>query len=617
MPRPTLAAAVLLSLAGAASAQPGRPTGRGLLPPLADTPTGLVAARGALLDASRRGFQTVNVSVNGGGAVEVFAGGPGAAAPVEPAPNGDTLFQLCVGRTYRLRVTDVPELTGETLFPSVELVDRLHPPLGLASAFPLPISVTRAEAELAAAGVLVTKVIYLEDPLTAPVTEYEGPLRRTDLPPTADALTDAGARGRVIAIVRLGGRTPEGGLIEPAFYGTGGPVLPAPPADPNLPAVPPVSAPLNVAPASHTAGVLDCPLGGGCPAGSCPTGACPPDGRPVKSPELPCPAPLAVPRVPYNRGVVLNTTPPAPYCPAEVYPRDEYLCDGGDRLRPAGVTLGGVDTEDAVVRYRASDGELEVLPTNRVCIYAPRFAEVRTFFGVVNDTLYRGTADLMRTAAATAAAIDVAPGLAKQDVRPDAAAARSRVSGLIGENPYSALSDVLRQQQNERITEPLRVRIYDQANLRTGLSGAELAERSDAARTWTRADNPVIFYKGQGTAVAVNTVQPQVIVGLEDHGRPGYLCVRKLADRVFAAPGDIVTFTITLENTGGEPLEDVTVLDNLTPRLAFVEGSAESDLPGRVEVTPNGEGSDIVRFVLTEPLEAGDRGSVTFQTRVR
>ena len=574
------------ALAGTASAQRS-------LPPLADTPPGLVAARGALLDASRRGFQTVNVSVNGGGAVEVFAGGPGAAAPVDPAPNGDTLFQLCVGRTYRLRVTDVPELPGETLFPSVELVDRLHPPLGLASAFPLPISVTRQEAELAAEGVLVTKVIYLEDPLTAPVTEYEGPLRRTDLPPNADALTDAGARGRVIAIVRLGGRTPEGGLIEPAFYGTGGPVLPAPPADANLPAVPPVSAPLNVTPASHTAGVPGCPI------------------------ETICPTPLAASRAPHNRGVVLDATLPAPYCPAEVYPRDEYLCDGGDRLRPAGVTLGGVDTEDAVVRYRTSDGELEVLPTNRVCIYAPRFAEVRTFFGVVNDTLYRGTADLMRTAAATAAAIDVAPGVAKQNVRPDAAAARSRVSGLIGENPYSALSDVLRQQQNERVTEPLRVRIYDQANLRTGLTGAELAERSDAARTWTRADNPVIFYKGQGTAVAVNTVQPQVIVGLEDHGRPGYLCVRKLADRVFAAPGDVVTFTITLENTGGKPLGDVTVLDNLTPRLAFVEGSAESDLPGRVEVTPNGEGSDIVRFVLTEPLEAGDKGSVTFQTRVR
>ena len=511
-------------------------------------------------------------------------------------------------------MTDVPELPGETLFPSVELVDRLHPPLGLASAFPLPISVTRREAELAAEGVLVTKVVYLEDPLTAPITDFVGPLRRTDLPPNADALTDADARGRVIAIVRLGGRTPEGGAIEPAFYGTGGPVLPAPPADANLPAVPPVSAPLNVTPASHTAGGLPCPLGGGCPAGSCPTGACPADGCPV---ELPCPTPLAVSPPPYNRGVVLNAMPPAAYCPPEVYPRDEYLCDGGDRLRPAGTTLGGVDTEDAVVRYRGSDGEVEVLPTNRVCIYAPRFAEVRTFFGVVNDTLYRGTADLMRTAAATAAAIDVPTGLARQDVRPDAARARSRVSGLIGENPYSALSDVIRRQQNERIVEPLRVRIYDAAGQRTGLSGAELAERSDAARTWTRADNPVIFYKGQGTAVAVNTVQPQVVVGLEDHGRPGYLCVRKLADRVFAAPGDIVTFTITLKNTGGKPLEDVTVLDNLTPRLAYIEGSAESDLPGRVEITPNGEGSDIVRFILTQPLEAGDNGSVTFKTRVR
>ena len=613
MPRPLLAAAALTCVAAPAFAQPPRLA----LPPLADTPAGVVAARGALLDPARRGFQTVAVSVNGGGAVEVFAGGPGAASPVPVAANGDTMFQLCVGRTYRLRVTDAPQLDpGTVLFPSVELVDRLHPPLGLAGAFPLPISVTRREAELAAEGVLVTKVIYLEDPLIAPVSDFVGPLRRTDLAPSADALTEADARGRVIAIVRLGGRTPDGGSIEPAFYGTGGPVLEAPVAEPNLPAVPPVSPPLNVTPASHSAGVVGCPLGGGCPAGACPTGACPADGCPVERPSPPG-GTAGVPVAPYNRGFVLDDMPPAALCPPEVYPRDEYLCDGGDRLRPAGTTLGGVDAEDAVVRYRCSDGEVQVLPTNRVCIYAPRFAEVRTFFGVVNDTRYRGPRDVMRTAAATAAAIDIPTGFARQDVRPDAARARSRVSGLIGENPYSALSDVIRRQQNERIVEPLRVRLYDAASERTGLSGAELAERSDAARTWTRADNPVVLFRGEGPSVAVNTVQPQVIVGLEDHGRPGYLCVRKLADRVFASPGDVVTFTITLENTGGKPLTDVTVLDNLTPRLAFVAGSAESDLPGRVEVTPNGEGSDIVRFVLTEPLDAGRKGSVSFQTRVR
>ena len=614
--------ALIVAVPAAGQTRRGTP-----IPPLRDSPVGHVAARGVLLDPNRRGFQTVAVSVNGGGAVEVF-GDPAVPVPVPAYEGGDTLVRLCTGRTYRMRVSDVPGLpAGVTLFPSVELVDRLHPPTGLESAFPLPISVTEREAELAAGGVLVTKVIYLEDPLIAPVTQYDGPLRRTDLPPNADPLADADARGRVIAVVRLGGRTPDPRFPEPAFYGTGGPVFQAPPADPNLPLLPPVTDPTGVRPIDYAAPQLPgCPPGGGCPGtgcpecppadaviGGCPTGGCP-TGAAAGAP--------AVPVVPYYRGFVLDATLPAPFCPADVRPRDEYLCDGGDRLRPVGTTydgiaLGGLDTEDAVVRFRGSGGEVEVRPTNRVCIYAPRFAEVRTFFGVINDTRYRETAGLTKTAAVTAAAIDVPTGTLRQDVRPDSARVRSRVSGLIAENPWSGLSDVLLRQENVRIVESLKVFVGDRANLRTGVSAAQLAERADAAATWTRADNPVIFYRGEGAAVAIEALAPQVIVGLEDHGKPGTLCVRKLADRVFAAPGDTVTFTIELENVGEKPLTDLVVLDNLTPRLEYVEGTAESTLPGRVEVTPNGEGSAIVRFVLSDPLPGGAGGAVTFQTRVR
>ena len=620
-----VAAALAAAAPAGADAQTRR---RNPLPSLADTPAGVTAARGVLLDPARRGFQTVAVSVNGGGAVEVYGNGPAGPAPIPAYEGGDTLVRLCTGRTYRMRVTDVPGLpAGTTLYPSVELVDRLHPPFGLESAFPLPVSVTEREARLAADGVLVTKVIYLEDPEIAPVTEVLGPLRRTDLDPNDDPLTAAEIRGRVIAIVRLGGRVPDARFPEPAFYGTGGPVFQAPAADPNLPVLPPLTDPTGVEPVGYTASprLPGCPQLPGCPPGGCPAGACPdpscPTGCPTDGPAGCPPGAIRVapvpPVVPFHRGFVLDATLPAPFCPADVRPRDEYLCDGGDRLRPAGVTLGGLDPEDAVVRYTDSCGEVEVLATNRVCIYAPRFAEVRTFFGIVNETRYRETAGLSRTAAATAAAIDIPTGALRQDVRPDAARVRSRVSGLIAESPYSALSDVLRRQENVRIVEPLRVRVGDAANLRVGVSSAELAERSDAAQVWTRADNPVIFFRGEGTAVAVNAVQPQVIVGLEDHGRPGFLCVRKLADRVFAAPGDVVTFTITLENAGQKPLTDVVVLDNLTPRLEYVEGSAESTLPGRVEVTPNGEGSGIVRFVLENPLAGGEGGSLTFQTRVR
>ncbi|MFH5803433.1 hypothetical protein [Alienimonas sp. DA493] len=663
MPRPSLSdlrAAALLTLAAAcvvggtsaASAQGlRRPQDGTPLPPLADTPAGALGARAVLLDPARRGFMTVNVSAAGGGNVEIYAEPFAPPVPVggDPAaPEGEaggSLVRLCVGRTYRMRIADIPDLPPETtLFPSIELVDRLHPPDGLASAFPLPVSITPEEAAQAAAGALITKVIYLEDPDLAPTTWFRGPLRRTDLPPNADPLAEGDARGRVIAVVRLGGRTPDLRRPERSFYGTGGPVLPAAPADVNLPPLPPVTDAVTQVSAVEPAPELEAvepvmeivgpgvprpegraALGLGSPVEACPVEDCPPAARPAPrfAPPVHCPpGGVRYGALPPVGGAVLDCRVPGPFCPPEVRPKDEYLCDGGDRRRPAGTTdylggLGGLDPEDAVVRFRGSDGELHVCPTNRVCIYAPRFAEVRTLFGVVADTRYSGPADLARTARSSVDVIDVPTGLVRQDVRPDAARVRSRASGLAVNAPWSALSDVIRRQQNVRYVETLKAITNEQANLRTGVSSAELAEQEDAAAVWTRADNPVTFFVGAATATAVGTTRPQVIVGVEDKRKPGLLCVRKYADKAFAAPGDVVTFTIAVENQGQKPLSEIVILDNLTPRLDYVEGSAEATIAGEIQVTPNGEGSGIVRFVLTEDLDGGEKGKLTFQTRVR
>ena len=61
--------------------------------------------------------------------------------------------------------------------------------------------------------------------------------------------------------------------------------------------------------------------------------------------------------------------------------RDEYLCDGGDFGLPAAVradwTVDGLEQEDAIAHYDTLDGRVVVTPSNRVCVYAPRFAAVR------------------------------------------------------------------------------------------------------------------------------------------------------------------------------------------------------------------------------------------------
>ena len=62
-------------------------------------------------------------------------------------------------------------------------------------------------------------------------------------------------------------------------------------------------------------------------------------------------------------------------------PPDEYICDGGDDGLPVGVRadwrVDGLEQEDTVAHYDTLDGRVVVQPSNRVCIYAPRFAAVR------------------------------------------------------------------------------------------------------------------------------------------------------------------------------------------------------------------------------------------------
>jgi len=131
---------------------------------------------------------------------------------------------LAVGHTYRLKISHMPEFPGIELFPSLELVDQLHPPAGRQDEFPIPVELTRYEIQLAIQGRFVTKVIYLEQPqLAVPLPEKV--LTPLTMAPNRNLLAEADRRGRPMLIVRLGGRLPSGQGSDEAFYGTGAPIM--------------------------------------------------------------------------------------------------------------------------------------------------------------------------------------------------------------------------------------------------------------------------------------------------------------------------------------------------------------------------------------------------------
>jgi hypothetical protein len=130
------------------------------------------------------------------------------------------LVGLAIGPVYRFRVTEIPGQPGLELFPTVEVVDRLHPPPGQMLRFPIPVELTQDELVSAAEGSYITRVIYLEDPSLALPLDEQDQQRWVEARPGEDPLVVADHLGRPMAILRLGGRVPEADEVDPAFvYG--------------------------------------------------------------------------------------------------------------------------------------------------------------------------------------------------------------------------------------------------------------------------------------------------------------------------------------------------------------------------------------------------------------
>lgn len=211
------AALILMLASSPALAQ--RPGGDRYYPYDQTIPPG-VAGEFSSFAASPHGacFQNVRVEIPRGGQV-TFYGRPQDAPVTLPAPaQGD----LLVGAVYRLRISNMTDYPGVELFPSIELVDRLHAPPGRAIEFPVPITFSVEEIEAALDGRLITKIVYLEQPDRAypDATGESAPTRL--LEPIENAFAVADQAGRPMAVVRLGGRVldPE----ERDFFGAGAPV---------------------------------------------------------------------------------------------------------------------------------------------------------------------------------------------------------------------------------------------------------------------------------------------------------------------------------------------------------------------------------------------------------
>ncbi|MEZ6056256.1 MAG: hypothetical protein R3C01_06085 [Planctomycetaceae bacterium] len=117
---------------------------------------------------------------------------------------------MLVGRLYRFRIAGMPEYPGVELYPTVEILSRMHTPVGREEEFPIPIFISEDEIEMVLKNQMVNKVIYLEAPQTAsPIAQEERGIVTFDIPSQRNLLDAAHQLGRPMAILRIGGRQPD------------------------------------------------------------------------------------------------------------------------------------------------------------------------------------------------------------------------------------------------------------------------------------------------------------------------------------------------------------------------------------------------------------------------
>jgi uncharacterized repeat protein (TIGR01451 family) len=298
----------------------------------------------------------------------------------------------------------------------------------------------------------------------------------------------------------------------------------------------------------------------------------------------------------------------------------EYIFDGGDQ-QPAVVikedwSTAGVDPTDTVVYYETLAGSVCVRPTNRVPIYAPRFGAVRQVSGLQLAMRAQGT---QRILAPVGVERFDENNLAGTVVQPLAPHGEQQV-GLIDAFQENYVTPPMEQIQPLYRMSAARVPFELVDPTRTGLiTIQELVDMQQFihnAQTWVIPESLEVEISNQAALLVKDTKAAQDFVVYE---LPDKCAMRifKAASHTIANSGDIVSFSIRFDNAGVKPLGNAVIIDSLSPRLSYIEGSQQCSVGVRFSAEPNQVGSMVLRWEIEEPIEPSDGGVISFDCRVR
>ncbi|TWU16826.1 DUF11 domain-containing protein [Allorhodopirellula heiligendammensis] len=301
------------------------------------------------------------------------------------------------------------------------------------------------------------------------------------------------------------------------------------------------------------------------------------------------------------------------------YDPQEFLCDGGDQPPHAVLTrddqIRGLQPQDTVTHYTTEAGDIEFTASNQVCVYAPRFGNVRRITGAIQGDGAIAVAGTTRPVGPQDVNYDL-PGLVMTD------------SIEVGQEEFTRRIDSMRDRNRgiriENIQQP--VQSIDVRTVLAGIQNVGISELDEsllalleryavAATIWTLDESVEVAIEDLAPPVLTRDQKVDALV-VYDFPGPGRLNLIKLADKKDAPIGDTVTFTLRLQNVGDSAVSGVVVTDNLVTRLEYVADSQSASVDAEFETKRNQAESSQLIWRLQEELAVGDSVTIEFQCRV-
>ncbi|MDO5309189.1 MAG: hypothetical protein Q4G03_06815 [Planctomycetia bacterium] len=324
---------------------------------------------------------------------------------------------------------------------------------------------------------------------------------------------------------------------------------------------------------------------------------------------------------PYAKVTRPLPNPSAPNRPDDARAKQgEYLVSGGDSKQPffsrEDWSIENLDPEDAAAHFDTLDGRILTEPSNRVFIYSPRFGAVRQVFGPIEGTYRENVASANTTVEPNEALERAAVDVRVQETKPLGANGSMQVAGAqtaAGADIATGALGVLEGDSRINISAFLTsASVDDLANTDSSL----ILDSALAAQGWSAEEAVEVRTDLVNAFSNIYAEGAATIYSVRDDTKSSKLRVIKIANKDAARPGEFVEFTLRFENIGTEPLGNITLLDNLSTRLRYVEGTAKSSLPAEFLAELSESGSLVLRWEITDPLPPKEFGVVTFICKV-